>query len=176
MIRLGVRGWELHRGAACDGCTPVPGLRDRSWACLWLQQLKTDPAALYALRHVLQASNTWWPLHKATSDQTIAWMANLLRDGEWHVHAPVLPDTTGGAPGESAAPEEDLADIVSAPPAPGSSPPPRPSPPPQEGQLPRTADEQAIAAAMKQASALGIPFCEECARAALKRAGEAAVA
>ena len=27
MIRLGAQGWELHRGPACNGCTPVPGLR-----------------------------------------------------------------------------------------------------------------------------------------------------
>jgi hypothetical protein len=37
-------------------------------------------------------------------------------------------------------------------------------------------DEAAIAAAMKMASRLGIPFCEECAKAALKRSQEPAYA
>jgi len=101
-------------------------------------------------------------------------MAKRLADGEWHVHAPSLPDTDSAAPGESSAPEEvDLAEIVSSLPASPNSP-ALPPPPQKEGQLARNADEQAIAAAMKQASALGMPFCEECARAAMKRAQEAA--
>ena len=175
MIRLGVRGWELHRGPACDGCTPVPGLRARSWARFWLEPFKSDPAALSALRHLVLESNTWWPLHKATTDQVIDWMANLLADGQWHVHAPVLPDTDGAAPGESTAPEADLAEIVSAASS-ASDRPEAPKPPEEEGSLPRNADEAAIAASLKLASEFGIPFCEECAKAALKRAREAAYA
>ena len=57
-----------------------------------------------------------------------------------------------------------------------NSPEPPPQRPQEEGSLPRDADEAAIAAGMKMASLLGIPFCEECARAALKRAREAAYA
>ncbi len=174
MIRLGVQGWELHRGPACNGCTPVPGLRDRFWARAWLQQFKSDQASLFAIRHLVLEFNTRWALPKATTDQTIDWMAKLLEDGEWHVHAPVLHDG-GAAGGSDAAPleEEDLAEIVSAPSA-ASARPAAPPPPVEEGALPRNADEEAIAQAMKLASVLGIPFCEECARAALKRAREAA--
>ncbi|HEY3627707.1 MAG TPA: hypothetical protein VGL00_15560 [Terracidiphilus sp.] len=174
MIRLGIRGWELYGGPACADCTPYPGLRDAFWARLWLRQFKSDPAVLYQLRHLVLESNTSWPLRSATSDQVIDWMAKLLADGQWHVHAPVLADTGGAAGGESSAAEEvDLADVVSSLPDLPDSPAP-PPPPQEEGQLPRSADEAAIAAGMKLAAQLGIPFCEECARAALKRAGETA--
>jgi len=174
MIRLGSRGWEICRGPACADCTPYPGLRDAFWARLWLRQFKNDPAVLYQIRHMVLEVDTWWALPRGTSDQVIDWMAKLLADGEWHVHAPVLPETGGAASGESSASEEvDLAEIVSSLPALTDSPAP-PPPPQEEGLLPRNADEQAIAAAMKQAAAQGIPFCEECARAAMKRAQEAA--
>jgi hypothetical protein len=177
MIRLGARGWQLYRGQDCPGgCEAVPGLRDRFWARLWLQRFKSDPAALYEIRRLAAEAGTWWPLHKATHDQAIDWMARLLADGEWHVHAPVMAEGGGGASGDSAPQEEeDLAEIVSS--LPRSSDAPEPPPPPQEeALLPRDADEAAIAAAMKLASQLGIPFCEECARAALKRQREAAYA
>jgi hypothetical protein len=174
MIRLGSRGWEIHRGPACDHCTPYPGLRDAFWACQWLRQFKNDPAVLYQIRQRILEADTWWALPRGTNDQVIDWMAKLLADGKWHVHVPSLPDTDSAAPGESSAPEEvDLAQIVSSMPAMANSPEP-PPPPQEEGLLPRNADEQAIAAAMKQAAASGIPFCEECARAALKRTREAA--
>ena len=176
MIRLGVRGWELHRGPACaGGCEPVSGLRDRFWASLWLRQFKSEPSAIYVIRHLVAESNSSWPLPKTATDGAIDLMANLLRDGEWHVHAPVLPEGGGAAGTDSAAEEEDLAETVSALPALSDRPEP-PPPPQEEALLPRNADEEAIAAAMKLASQLGIPFCEECARAALKRAREAAVA
>jgi hypothetical protein len=176
MIRLGSRGWELHRGPACADCTPYPLLRDAFWARLWLRQLKIDPDVLYQIRHVVLEANTWWPLRSATTDQTIEWMAKLLANGAWHVHAPVLRETGGAASGQNSASEEvDLAEIASSMPAVRSSPEP-PPPPQQEGALPADADEATIAAAMKQAAAMGIPFCEECTRAALKRARQAASA
>ena len=116
---------------------------------------------------------TWWPLHLATTDQVIDWMARLLELGEWHVHAPELPETGGAAGEDGAAEETDLAQIVSALPSRRESPEPPPVRAPEEGSLPGNADEAAIAAGMKMASLLGIPFCEECARAALKRKREA---
>ena len=173
MSRLGAGGWELHRGPDCGGCEPVPGLRDRFWARLWLQRFRTDPQALYEIRRLLLETNTTWDLPRTTMDQAIDWMANLLRDGLWHVHAPVLHDKGAVSKGDSgAAVEEDVPTISAAPVrSPSAPPPPKP---PEEGLLPANADEAAIAAAMKLASQLGIPFCEECARAALKRAREAA--
>jgi hypothetical protein len=172
MVRLGSRGWVLYRGAACADCQPYPGLRNASWARLWLQQFKSEPAALYEIRRMVVEADTWYPLHKSTDDDTIGWMAKLLADGAWHVHVPALPKTDGAGGSESE--EIDLAEIVSSLPALADSPKPPPPKPPDEGSLPADADEAAIAEGMKMASRLGIPFCEECARAALKRSREAA--
>src|SRR5258708_1435843 len=124
MVRLGVRGWELYRGAACvEGCEPLYGLRDSFWARLWLQQFKSDESALYCIRDILAESTTPWPLNRSTNDQAIEWMVNLLCNGEWHVHAPVLRDSGGGGGSSSAtSEEEDLAEIVSALPAPKDRP------------------------------------------------------
>ena len=169
MTRLGSQGWGVHGGDACPACSSAAGRRDMFWARQWLQQFRSDPAALATIRRLVLESETWWPLHKATNDQVIEWMAKLVGDGVWHAHAPVLPKDDSAGPGEAAA-EVDLAEIVSSAPAVRES--PEPPPPPQEAALlPGNADEAAIATSMKTASALGIPFCEECAKAAaMKRA------
>jgi hypothetical protein len=174
MVRLGSQGWELHRGPACADCTPFPNLRDAFWAREFLRQFKSDSAAIYEFRQMVLPAVTWWPLRLATTEQVMGWMARLLELGEWHVHAPVLPDTDGAA-GGGGSEETDLAEIVSALAA-VVEPAERPAPSLVEGSLPRDADEQAIAESMKNASALGVPFCEECAREAQKRAREAAIA
>jgi hypothetical protein len=102
-------------------------------------------------------------------------VADRLARGVWHVHAPARMEDQGGSKSETE--EPDIAEIEQAPAAARSSDPaPRPAAPPEEGSLPRDADEAAIAAAMKAAAQLGVPFCEECARAALQRARGAAVA
>jgi hypothetical protein len=46
----------------------------------------------------------------------------------------------------------------------------KPPPPPDIASFPDSADLAAIAAVMKEAAELGLPFCEECARAAAGRA------
>jgi len=82
-------------------------------------------------------------------------------------------DAAVGAESGAAPEEEDEAEIVKAAPA-SREPVVRPQPIAEEGSMPRSADEAAIAESMKTASKLGIPFCEECAKAALKRTREAA--
>ena len=154
-------------------CKPYPGLRDRLWARMFLLRIAKDPLAAEAIRHALWRDAHPWVMTKTMGVDATGQMADLLSRGIWHVHAPPLPDDQGG--GVSEAEEEDIAEIEQVPAA-SDGPAPRPAPPPEEGLLPRNADEAAIAAGMKLASLLGIPFCEECARAALKRAREAAVA
>jgi hypothetical protein len=179
MVRLGGNDWELHRGAKCPDCEPVNGLRDSFWATQWLRQFKNDPLALQSIRRLISdEDSTSWALWRTTDDQAIDWMAMLLQDGHWHVHDLLLKDSGRGDEGESSNDdqEEDEAEIVKAGPASSGSPAAR-SPKAaelEEGSLPRNADEAAIAVTMKLASKLGVPFCEECAKGALKRAREAA--
>lgn len=175
MIRLGAHGWELHVGSRCADCEPFGRMRDRVFARVFMQRFAADPMATAAIRQALRMELPPWTMIRLFDGNATELMADLLVRGEWHVHAPLRMKDQGG--GVSEAEEPDIAEIEQAPAAAGSSDPaPRPAPPPEEGSLPRTADEAAIAAAMKLASQLGIPFCEECAKAALKRAQEAAVA
>ena len=173
MIRIGADGWELHPGRECGDCEPYPGLRDGLWARMFLQGLARDPLAAVAIRHVLWGETHPWTMTKTTGVDATGQMADLLSRGIWHVHAPRLPDDQGG--GVSEAEELDIAEIAPAPAA-SDGPAPQAAPPPEDALLPRNADEAAIAAGMKLAALLGIPFCEECARAALARARGAAVA
>jgi hypothetical protein len=175
MIRLGVHGWELRPGTECDDCEPYPGMRDLLWARIFLQGMAKDPLAVDAIRHLLWSETHPWTLTKVASVDQTGLMADLLSRGLWHVHAPPIPDDQGGGSSEVDAEEEDIADIEQGP-ASSNDPAPRAAPPPEEASLPRTADEAAIATAMKLAAELGIPFCEECAKAAMNRAREAAVA
>jgi hypothetical protein len=175
MIRLGVRGWELHPGTSCAECPPGPGPRGRLWAGLFLQRYRNDPTAIAAIRDALGKDTPPFALTKLTTQGAIERMALLISHGDWHVHSPAVPKEAGAVGGESSVEEEDEAEMVSGLPVRNDRPAP-PPPPPEEASLPRSADEAAIAAGMKLASELGIPFCEECARAALKRAREAAYA
>jgi hypothetical protein len=173
MIRLGTSGWELYPGPKCADCQPYPGLRDRFWARIFLQKLTKEALAAAAIRHLLWREVHPWPLTRITADDATDHMAVQLSRGIWHVHAPALPQAGGVS--NSAPEEEDEAEIIHAAPA-SRDPVARPQPVQEEGSLPRSADEAAIAAAMKMASRLGIPLCEECAKAALKKPQEAAYA
>ncbi|KAA6460914.1 hypothetical protein DYQ86_11575 [Acidobacteria bacterium AB60] len=167
MVRLGAHGWELHPGSRCGGCEPYPGLRDGVFARVFVQGFANDALAMGAIREVLREALPPWTMIRLFSDDAVELLGDLLERGVWHVHAPAPPKDNGG--GKSETEELDIAEMVpaAAPAASGAA--PRPAPPPEDGSLPRNADEAAIAASMKTAAALGIPFCEECAKAALQR-------
>jgi hypothetical protein len=174
-IDLGKNGWELHPGPECDSCQPHPGLRNRLSARLFLKLLTKDAVVAAAIRRLLASGGLPWAHTRITADDLNHYAADLLSRGVWHVHPPVLCKGDGARSNESDSEEEDEAEIVQGP-AVRNERAARPQPVPEEGSLPRSADEAAIADAMKLASQLGVPFCEECAKAAMKRAQEAAVA
>jgi hypothetical protein len=174
-MRLGAHGWELHAGSRCVACEPYAGLRDRVFARVFVQRFLSDPMAMGAIREVLRLELPPWTMIRVFNVGTTELMTDLLARGLWHVHAPARMEDQGG--GQAEAEEPDIAEIEQAPAASTSNDPVRrPAPPPEEGSLPRNADEAAIVASLKLASEQGIPFCEECAKAALKRAQGAAVA
>ena len=144
------------------------------FARVLVQRLAADPLALAAMRQVVYGAPPPWTMIRIFPVDTTELMVDLLARGVWHVHAPERPEDQGG--GQLEAEEADIAEIEQAPAASSSDAAPRPAPPPEEGSLPRNADEAAIAVSMKLAAKLGIPFCEECAKAALQRAKGAAVA
>ena len=131
--------WKSRLGAVSRCCVRRLPALSRAAQCLVGAALATavqgaEPAALYEIRRMVVEADTWYPLHKATADDTLGWMANLLVAGAWHVHAPVLPKTDGAGGSESE--EIDLADVVSSLPALADSPEPRAPWPGDKASLP----------------------------------------
>lgn len=140
---------------------------DRSAALGWLRRFRSNALALRELRGVVAAravSPSVWQLRE---DALLEYVAGLLGSGAWHVHPVPRPKIAGGSRQDAAAPE------------------PRPVTPPKkaapaESLLAEIIDEletlspltdgQATAAVLRAASASGVPFCEECAKAAALRA------
>jgi hypothetical protein len=168
MLRLGAQKWELHRGSECQDCKPVFGLQDRFLARQWLRQFQGDAIAIRDIRDLLSHEGASGTLSRMTDDELIAQMANLLNYGFWHVHPQPVVVSAGGSSGAGTQAEAPEPEARRAPDRARS--PEVPVPVEEAASLPGTADEAAIAATLKQASEQGIPFCEECMKAALRNA------
>lgn len=127
-------------------------------ALQWVKQFRGDLFAQSTLRSLL--GRTMLP---RTDEQVARDVASRLTSGVWKARRPVLevPDADRGLPQDApvAFPRE-------ARPAPQRS----SAPGPEAPIFPADVDALAIAEAQKHASALGVPFCEECLRAQLARA------
>jgi hypothetical protein len=119
MIRLGTSGWQLYPGTNCGHCQPYPGLRDRFWARVFLQQFTKEAGAATAIRNLLAQDVHPWALTKITADDATDQMAILLSRGIWHVHSPILPKSDGAADNVSyvGREEADEAEVARAVPA-----------------------------------------------------------
>ena len=144
-------------GPEVRGLSAISRAADGVSARILLQKLTKDAFAAETIRHLLWRQVHPWPLTRITADDATDHMAVLLSRGIRHLHAPALPQAGGVS--NCAPEEEDEAEFIKAAPA-SREPVARPQPLQEEGSLPRSADEAAIAAAMKMASRLGIPFCE----------------
>jgi hypothetical protein len=145
-------------------------LQDRFLARQWLRQFKGDAIAIRDIRDLLSHEGASGTLSRMTDDDLIAQMANVLNYGFWHVHPQPVVVSAGGSSGagKQAEEPEPAPEARRAPARAGS---PEVLVPVEEAaSLPGTADEAAIAATLKRASEQGIPFCEECMKAALKNA------
>jgi hypothetical protein len=126
----------------------------KTLALQWANQFHGDLLAFSNLRHLL--GSAFPPRSDEQIVQEVAWR---LTSRVWLARRRVVRSviTIGEVPQEAVAfPIEDRR------PAP---PPPAPSPQPEAPVFPDDIDAMAIAAAQKQAAALGVPFCEECLRA-----------
>jgi hypothetical protein len=122
-----------------------------------------------AMRNVLRFEGPSIPMNRLRDEDVIEQVAHLVKSGLWHVCKPVMRVYNVLLAEEPA---------VMPVPRRGASPPPPPvSDVPEPASLPANADQAATAAAMTLASKLGIPFCEECFKKALRRgAAQAAIA
>jgi hypothetical protein len=169
VVKLG--GWQLHRVSNCSSARTLDALEQGSAAKQWLQAYRKDPFAMMAMRNVLRVEGPSVPMNRLRDEDVIEQVAHLVKSGLWHVCEPLMRVYN-----VSVAEEPAVLPVPRR--GPSASPPPPPiSDVPEPPSLPANADQAAIAAAMTLASKLGIPFCEECFKAALRRgAAQAAVA
>lgn len=141
--------WETpSRGRAID-------LRDRSAARAALARARTDAADVRALRRFVAEqlpARAFQLDDAAVFDQVVAWLAT----GKLRLALP--PREIAARSGKK--PEAQAPIAEPARPAAASE----PAPALVESTFPDDIDAPAIAAAMKEAARLGIPFCEECTR------------
>jgi hypothetical protein len=155
-VPIGSAGWYLC-GWADEPAFQGEELSARdALAVQWLRQFQRDVFALRSMRRMLGTGHPW-----PEDERVIADVACRLASGVWKARraVPVLYPLSGPVAPSEAAPfpkEERRA-------APASSSSPASDPPVFPGDI----DPAAIAAGQKEAAALGIPFCEECLRAAL---------
>jgi hypothetical protein len=157
-VQVGGDGWYLcdWRDLPDHQFTQFRG--GERFARQWVDQFRGDFLAFSALRSLLGGA---FPQSDDQIAREVAWR---IASGAWMARRRVVRRAAGvaGKPAEVAAPfpKEDRR-------------PARPaSPPPQDAPLfPEDIDAAAIAEAQKQAAASGVPFCEECVRAAMAGSG-----
>lgn len=181
-IRLGKK-WALLRKEPCRKCASLPERETAGGTERWLLRVRSDSAALTAIRNSLFHLSFHVPhLGLAPGGDPLEQLARMLEAGELHlcVCAPKEKDTGSGgggggggntSSGQSA--KKSSSGAEEAPPFPlrtsaARSEVVRPKEDPDVSSLllPR-ANAVAIAQGQQMAARLGIPFCEECVKSAL---------
>ncbi|HEY1339990.1 MAG TPA: hypothetical protein VGF59_20900 [Bryobacteraceae bacterium] len=131
------------------------------WASRWAFDLRGDVFAMNQMRRELVAAGHTHA-QGMEDDEIVRLIGREFEAGRLvFARRKRRPQTFGGASDSRPAAAQD------------SAPAPPPSPPPPREQAPEPptfspdADLLAIAAAQQEAARLGVPFCEECAKAAL---------
>jgi hypothetical protein len=131
----------------------------REWAYRWLLGFRGDAFRMREFRRLLASAN-YRSLDRCDDDEVLKLLGSEIGSGRFLLvrSKPLLLAVAGGE--SEAAPAPGAAVTRPAPR------PPSPAPVFDEPTLPETADPIAIAAVMREAATLGLPFCEECARQA----------
>jgi hypothetical protein len=156
MVELGSETTRIAWLRECSGCD---GLRfdNKFWALRWLARFHHNSDALASLRRLL-AQGGKSNVHGLTDDEVLDETALQFSWGQLHVcerRLELIPITLTKARGVAPA-------FPLAAPRKSSSAPARVQDP---AIFPSDIDPAAIAAAQRDASRLGIPFCEECMKA-----------
>ena len=172
--------WNFHSWSRCDDPGEARTFGDRSAAAHWLRQFRSDPIAMAELRALAATIHDAGPdLWRARDEQVLESVAWLLARGVLHVHrVPATatawrPATANVVASTATAPRSRP---TSAPNATNS--PAQPSAPVKQADEPDTfsarTDAEATAQVLREAAIAGVPFCEECAKAAAGAARQAA--
>lgn len=151
---------ELCPWSDCAGCEPHLPAADESAARRWATTALADGAQVHRLR-AQAAGLPGLVLANTTDHQLAEALVHAIVQGRLRVcggrRRPLMRLAAQVAPPPAA-------------PAASSSAPRRAPPPPPPPAAPPAVDAAATAQALRAASENGVPFCEECARAAAARA------
>jgi hypothetical protein len=125
------------------------------------------------MRQVLLVEGWSMTLPRLREDAVIEQVAHLLESRRWHVCEPAIKMYPINVLKEGA--NAAFTPVPRRGPRQSEAPPPLPEVP-EGATLPVNADQDAIAAVLKNGAQLGVPFCEECVKRALGRAAAAAIA
>jgi len=136
--------------------------RDRSFALGFLARFRSSPIAISRLRSLLNQQTVVGGLPLATAEDVLHGVAILLSSGR------VIPGERWYARGGTASDEKLKG--TSQPAGPPAAAPGPADDQEDEASTFDNVDAAAQAAGLRAAAAAGVPFCEECAKAALARA------
>lgn len=165
--------WEFHAWHECQAEDDPRLHADRHATLLWLRQFRQDPTAMAGLRSVLHAHSPFTlPLGHSSDEQVFAALSRLLSSGVLHVHRVAPPATNFPGAGRETAPAE--AAPAARRPAQSSTAATSPAAAEEANTFSSATDAAATAAVLRSASESGVPFCEECAKAAAAAAARQA--
>ena len=162
-----------HCRQRANGAVCSQSAFDRSWAEFYMRSIQRDPAAMFAIRAL--AFQHGFGRDSRSSEAALAdWISSQLAAGRIRICDPFVnaigqfkQDTGIPAPPPSAAPERAFplaARQQNVSKSSGSA------VPVEQAAFPADVDVAALAQTLKNAAQAGVPFCEECQRAAAQRA------
>lgn len=163
--------WVIHSGQRCRESDRPWRFSDRQAASSWLKQFRPDPHFMASLRAVLSehghAGARFWRSSDEEALQALSW---LLSSGVLHAHRVPAPATRGRSAATASASPQAAASSPKPTASRTSSASPPPTPVAEADTFSAQTDAAATAAVLRSAAASGVPFCEECAKAASGRA------
>jgi hypothetical protein len=165
-IRLLGDTWILHHWSRCPNPDGLLRFHHRDAALTWLLRFRSDLLAMSVLRELARDCHPAQWAWRFKEEDFLRHLAGVLAE-QWHVHLLDRPVFAGRAAAGTAPVSKDL-------PVPRWRPAPREAaapalPPPEPDTLAAATDGAATAAALCRAADLGVPFCEECQKAAMAR-------
>lgn len=167
--------WDFHTWDRCGELGGARNFADRKAAAFWLMQFKSDLSAMANFRTLAASSSDAGPaLIRSNDNEVLKILSSLLDRGILHAHSLPAPATAFRFGQSSAVSGKETPAARSPNTSQRASTQPQPSTAPQklaeeDDTFSYTTDGAATAAVLRSAAASGVPFCEECAKAAAAR-------
>lgn len=159
--------WDFHPWHRCEALSALTTFPDRHAAFCWLKQFRSDPVSMAILHSVVAEGGPGGSVSsRYGDDQVLEDLSWLLSRGVLHAHR-VPPPRTAWRIAEEEADSAEAAAFPSRPVTPQAGAVSSPAKAVEElDTFSSQTDAAATAAVLRSAAADGLPFCEECAKAA----------